>query len=160
MTDLDSLEARVTALEDVESIKMVKAKYWRCIDRKLWDELGECFSEDAITDYGPGKQLKGNNLVVEFFRNKSNARIPTAIQIHHGHNPEIRLISSHEASGIWQIFNYRIDTESNMGTRIGGFYTDTYLKEKGEWKISSSVMNYLFWEDFDREKQGLNWIPS
>ena len=32
------LEKRVRVLEDVEAIKKVKAKYWYCLERKLWDE--------------------------------------------------------------------------------------------------------------------------
>ena len=34
------LESRVAKLEDMEAIRAVKHKYWRCIDKEIWDELG------------------------------------------------------------------------------------------------------------------------
>jgi hypothetical protein len=50
MSDVAELEARIGLLEegcrelrkmrDVEAIKRVKYKYFRCLDSKLWDELG------------------------------------------------------------------------------------------------------------------------
>ena len=45
MADLAELEARIRLQEDMEHIRMLKAKYWRCLDRKLWDELTEVFAE-------------------------------------------------------------------------------------------------------------------
>ena len=47
MTELRDLEARIRALEDIEAIKRLKHKYFRCIDKGLWDEIGNCFAEDG-----------------------------------------------------------------------------------------------------------------
>ena len=47
MERTSELERRIQALEDVEAIKRLKHRYWRCLDLKLWDELAGCFAPDA-----------------------------------------------------------------------------------------------------------------
>ena len=34
-------------LQEIEAIKRLKYRYFRCIDTKAWKELEDCFSEDA-----------------------------------------------------------------------------------------------------------------
>jgi len=41
--------------KDLEAIKRLKYKYQRCIDTKQWDELRDCFTEDAAAAYSSGK---------------------------------------------------------------------------------------------------------
>ena len=38
-------------LVDIEEIKQLKARYWRCIDTKSFDELATVFAEDAVFDF-------------------------------------------------------------------------------------------------------------
>jgi len=38
-------------LQELEAIKRLKYKYFRCIDEKLWDEMRSCFIEDATCSY-------------------------------------------------------------------------------------------------------------
>ena len=42
-------------LEALEAIKRLKYRYLRCLDQKLWDEIGECFTEDATAAYSGGE---------------------------------------------------------------------------------------------------------
>jgi hypothetical protein len=62
------LKARMQTLEDIESIRRLKSKYWRCLDRKLWRELSECFARGATADYGPRLQFKGRKAIVDFLK--------------------------------------------------------------------------------------------
>ncbi len=34
-------------LEEIEAIKRLKYKYFRCLDRKLWKEMAGCLIPDA-----------------------------------------------------------------------------------------------------------------
>ena len=158
MSQSTDLEARITALEDIEAITKLKSKYWRCVDGKLWDELSECFSEDATTDYGPTKRVKGRKAIIDFFRERSTVGRPSIIGVHHGHNPEIELNAGNSAKGTWQLFHYTIDTQTNTGRRHAGSYSDEYVKEKSGWKIKSTQTINIFREEFDRERQGLKLI--
>lgn len=59
MTNLNDLEMRIKFLEeecrrlqDVDAIKNLKYRYWQCIDKHLWNDVGSCFADDAEVDYG------------------------------------------------------------------------------------------------------------
>jgi hypothetical protein len=36
-------------LEEIEAIKQLKYRYFRCLDSKRWAELAECFAPDATS---------------------------------------------------------------------------------------------------------------
>jgi hypothetical protein len=52
MAEPAEMEKRIRVLEEIEAIKKLKAKYFRCVDKKLWDEMEELWVEDAVADYG------------------------------------------------------------------------------------------------------------
>ena len=45
----------MTDLHELEAIKRLKYKYLRCLDQKLWDEIGALFTADATCSYSGGK---------------------------------------------------------------------------------------------------------
>jgi len=154
VAELAEVEARIRVLEeefrklrDVEAIKKVKYRYWRYLDTKSLDELVDCFTEDAVADYGPDIKLPNRNAIVAFLK----GAMPRFTGVHHGHNPQIELTSDTTAKGTWALYNYMIDNEANRGLRIGGFYYDEYVKEKGEWKISSTTEIDVFRDIWDRD---------
>ena len=55
-------------LEDIEEVKQLKARYFRCVDLKRWPEFREVFSDDcwyegtaaaAARPYGVGRPGSG-----------------------------------------------------------------------------------------------------
>ena len=69
MADLADLERRIRALEDIEAIRRLKHRYWRCLDLKLWDEMAACFTPDAAVDYGGGRyRFQGVEAILGFLR--------------------------------------------------------------------------------------------
>ena len=142
MTDFESLQ-------DIESIKALKHKYFRCLDSKLWDDLAECFAEDAVTSFTDGAfQLQGRKSIMQFLR--AGLGRDTFFGIHHGHHPEIEVINANSATGIWAARFYMIDTQGNTGMHSGAIYYDEYVKVDGEWKISSTGYQSIFEETWDR----------
>src|SRR5882724_405621 len=88
MADLTDLERRIRALEDIEAIKRLKHRYWRCLDLKLWDEMAGCFTPDATVDYGGGTyRFQGVEAILRFLR-ESLGRERSLLGYHHGHHPE------------------------------------------------------------------------
>jgi len=144
MADLAELEAKIRVLEDIEAIKKLKARYWRCLDSKSWDEVLECFAEDAVVDYGRNIKLEGKKALAEHLKEKLGG--DSWIGIHQGHNPEIDVISGKTAKGIWELYVHTIWKPENRGLRLGGFYHDEYVKENGYWKIRSTRMTEIFIE--------------
>ena len=46
----------VDQLMEIEQIKQLKARYFRLMDKKLWDQWGDVFTVDATLQYGPGHE--------------------------------------------------------------------------------------------------------
>ena len=57
----------MSQLEEIESIKQLKYKYFRCLDSKRWAELAECFAPDATSSYDGGKySFQGRDQIIGF----------------------------------------------------------------------------------------------
>jgi len=159
MVELIDLERRIRVLEDIEAIKRLKSKYWYCIDRKLWAELAHCFAEDVVMDNSPFITLKGRNEFVEYLRKLHGPNFIT--MSHQGHNPYIEITNETTAKGIWALRNNALDTQANRVFTGRGFYEDEYIKEKGEWKIKSTKLTYLYTEGWKRGYgQEIAWWPE
>src|ERR1700676_888655 len=63
----------IERLCEIEEIRQVKHRYLRCVDLKLWDEIGDTLTEDATLDTGTGAfgrlaAITGRPQIVAFFR--------------------------------------------------------------------------------------------
>ena len=151
MGKCEELEARLQALEDVEAIKRLKYRYWRCLDQKRWDELAGCFVEDATVSYGGGRyRFTGRAAIIGFLRQVLGVETGT-VGIHHGHHPLIELSGATTARGSWALHNYLLNVEQKRGVREGAFYDDEYVKVGGEWKLRHTGYTYVFHEEWSRE---------
>jgi len=149
MTELEELKARIRVLEDIEAIRRLRHKYFRCLDGKLWDEIAECFTEDVRTSYFNGEiKTNGRGELLNFFK---TGLTDALLAMHHGHHPEIEITSESTAKGMWCLYNYLIDKEHNRGQRVGGIYQDEYVRQNGQWKMKSIVCNQLFQETWNRQ---------
>ena len=142
MADLSDLEKRIRIMEDIEAIKKLKAKYFRCVDKKLWDEMEEIWVEDAVADYGMGIELlQGREAILEFL--KKNLDRDSMISVHQGHNPEIEITSDTTARGVW-VLNDRLIIQTIATLNGWRYYEDEYVKVNGEWKKKNTrITNIL-----------------
>ena len=130
-------------LADIEAIKRLKYKYLRCVDCKLWDELAECFSEDATTSYADGRYTpQGTDEIMGFLQ--KFVGLPTTLCMHRGHHPEIEITSETTAKATWALQDYVIDLKRNTSVFGAGFYNDEYVKVNGEWKIKHTGYDRTF----------------
>lgn len=148
---MSDLERRIQALEDVEAIKRLKYRYWRHLDRKEWDEIAQCFTPDATVSYGDGRyRFTGVEAIVRFLR-ESLGRESGSVTIHHGHHPEIELLSGTMAHGRWALHNYLFNEKQKRAVAIGAYYDDDYVKIGGEWKLRHVGYATLFHEEWSRD---------
>ncbi len=132
-------------LHEIEAIKRLKYKYFRCLDLKLWDEMRECFVEEATSAYGDGKySFRGREQILKFLQEFMDR--PTVLSAHHGHHPEIDLTSPTTAVGIWALADVFIDLDANITLRGAAFYRDEYVKVNAKWKIKSTGYNRTYEE--------------
>ena len=151
MADIQDLERRLQALEEIEAIKRLKYRYWRHLDLKQWDELATCFAPDATVRYGEGKYtFHGVDAIMAFLR-ESLSRERGSVTIHHGHHPEIELTGATTATGTWALYNYMYNVKQNRTIRIGAYYHDDYVKRGGAWVFQQIGYTYLFHEEWKRD---------
>jgi hypothetical protein len=135
-------------LEEIEEIKKVKARYFRLMDQKRWNEWRELFTEDVTAVYhGTPRGSQGEepasfqcegreNLVT-----KVSSLLANAVSVHHGHMPEIEVTSPTTATGIWAMFDYLRFPNSTL--KGYGHYEEDYVKEAGAWKIKRILLTRL-----------------
>lgn len=141
MSNQSDLESRIRVLEDTEAIKTLKFKYWDSVDRKQWECLAGCFTEDVVFDTPQFGRMEGRNFIVKVLQRT----LRNAVTVHHGHNPEIEITGDTTARGRWAL-NDRVELPDKKFFRGYGHYDEEYIKENGQWKILSSKLTYSFQE--------------
>jgi hypothetical protein len=125
-------------LAALEEIRRLKYRYLRCVDLKLWDEIGDVFTADATVDYGTRAlgepiQLRGREEIVAFLRKSLG---PGIITVHFASQPEID-VDGAAAAGTWSFEDTVIATEYRVVIKGAAFYQDRYARgDDGRWRIS------------------------
>jgi hypothetical protein len=120
----------------VEDIKRLKARYFRYLDKKRFEELMDVFTADAHVDTGYGVPTETNRDFVDSLI----ATVTEPSTVHHGHMPEIQVLGPDRARGMWAMFDY-VDFEANSDvarTAFHGYghYEEQYRREGDVWRIS------------------------
>ena len=119
------------ALDEIEAIKRLKARYFRLMDTKQWEAWADVFTEDAIVAASPrpDETYHGRDDIV---RSVSRA-LREATTVHHGHMPEIELTGADTATGIWAMYDF-VDMPQ-LVLHGWGHYHEEYAKQNGAWRI-------------------------
>ncbi len=132
--DLASLNEHIARLEALEAIKRLKYQYFFNCDQKRPAEVRKCFADGKLDiDFGRiGTFNSADDLVAVFEQLACSDHI---VEMHHAQNPQIDIESDTEASGLWGLYYYMIDTQQKITTQLGAYYEDRYRCINGEWKI-------------------------
>ena len=155
---------RVAAILDIQALK---ARYFRFMDVRDWEGYATVFADDVEIDVSvssvvlaPGSKedpwqspqrmkggvFKGVKAFLEF--------IPQLLDgvrsVHHGHMPEIDILSPTTAKGVWAMedlldFPPGAEIEGRPMHHIHGHghYWETYEKADGAWKIKTMKITRL-----------------
>lgn len=142
-------------LQSLEAIKRLKYKYMRCLDQKLWDEMAECFVEDATAAYSGGKySFEGRDAIIAFFKESmGSAKVLSSHRVHH---PEIELSSETAATGQWGLEDVFINEEMGVTVRGAAYYKDQYVKVGDDWKIKHTGYERAYEEMESRND--MSWL--
>lgn len=137
-----SISSAATAeeLTDIEQIQQLKARYFRLMDTKQWQQWGEVFTDDATvqaTSLIITINWQGKSQIVS----QNSSFLSLAKTVHHGHMPEITLTGPTTATGIWAMED-RLEFPL-VAYHGWGHYNETYQKVNGQWKIKSLVLTRL-----------------
>jgi len=142
---------QIEILTAVEEIKKLMAKRIRCMDLKNWEEYDTCHTDDATSNsYGEvpehlrpagGGIARGKGEILAMVRRIVDG--PTKVtSIHHAHQPEIDILSSTEAKGVWVLEDQFWWMNGNVEESFHGFghYHERYRRIDGRWFISARTV--------------------
>lgn len=130
-------------MTDLEQILQLKARYFRLMDTKQWDELRTVFTEDVVIDTSDdsGTVIEGVDDYLPFLI----SQIGEVTTVHHGHMPEITITGADVATGIWAMEDELWWPEGHPIAYLHGYghYHETYTRLPDGWKISSMKLTRL-----------------
>ncbi len=141
---IEELRRDIQRLMDIEAIKQLKHAYFRCIDTANLEELATLFHVDIEVDFKGGNyhlQYSGRD---EYVTGMAQSFHKQAIGQHHGHHPEIQMLSDTEATGIWYLEDKFWSLNHNYYTTGTVLYWDRYVKENGRWLIRETRYERLY----------------
>jgi hypothetical protein len=139
----------VERLFATEQVRQLKARFFRCIDTKAFDELRAVFTPDAIFDAAQRLRDPKTGLPPGIYATPAieglgqiivglEASFREAQSVHHGHSPEIKILSEFEAKAIWPMEDLVLTDTLNF--RGYGHYLDRYEKLDDGWRIKTSKL--------------------
>lgn len=132
----------------IEQIKQLKARYFRAMDMRDWTAFGHAFSNEGSLevesirrddegDRPISRKEMGRDAIVAWV----SGVLAGATTIHHGHMPEIEILSPTRASGIWAMEDRVIWPDRSL--HGWGHYHESYIVEDGAWRIAASRLTRL-----------------
>ena len=136
---------RLARLEAIEEIRNLKARYFRCMDMKLWDELAQVFTTDmqVLTPDGQVYTSSGAEYAASLKHSLEHA-----VSCHQGLTGEIEILDEGNARAIWAMQDVLEwpDRHPRTGWKaiVGrGHYHETYRIESGDWRIATLTLTRL-----------------
>ncbi|CAB1367660.1 nuclear transport factor 2 family protein [Denitratisoma oestradiolicum] len=142
--DLIQLHRDIRRLQDIEEIQRLKHAYFRCDDTANFEEMATLLHEDFEVNFVGGTyewRLQGKAAFMEMTRKSFTADV---VAQHHGHTPEITVLSETEASGIWYLHDNFWNLKSKRYTHGTALYRDRYVKENGRWLLRASAYERIY----------------
>lgn len=136
---------RLDRLEAIEAIRTLKARYYRLVDTKRWDELAGVFATDIQVLTPEGRvYAEGGATYAAALRNS----LEHAVSCHQGLSGEIEVHSAGRASAIWAMQDIITWADRHPVTGwksiVGrGHYHETYRRENGGWRIATLMLTRL-----------------
>ena len=140
--DLEEMGKRLRILEDIEEIKQMQIRYVNCLTTTDWDELVECFAENAFVDLSEG--YRGKEKIAGFYKGEI-----TMTHIGKEGNYVVHPVISvdgDKATGSWLFYSLFSQPHTlQVGSMpapvdapdwMHGYYEMEYTRENGKWKIS------------------------
>ena len=108
MADMEKLEQRISELErriqmqeDIRAIERLQANYWDCLDKKDWDGLRACFTDDFVfINNTTGGRYVGGDGMLATMKGKFTNNVTSS---HHGHHHWVEITGEDTALAHWAL---------------------------------------------------------
>jgi len=157
---LDALEAQVVAAEDVAAIKRLQRQYGYYVDKGMWEDIADLYTDDAVANYPAGTYIGHDSIRKHLFMNVGGGQVgenglpDNRIYNHLNIQPVVHLEPGGQtAKGRWRAFAF-FGTFGGGATWAEGVYEMTYAKVGGVWKISNLDYHSGFGAPYST-----GWVP-
>ena len=148
--EVNLLEQEIVSLEAENEIENLQRIFGFYIDKKLWTQAADLFTDNASVEIGGDGIYLGKNRILEYFRTlgaegPEEGVLYDQMQL----QPVIHVLSKNEARGRWHLFSQEAVFGKNhfWGT---GVYENEYKKENGKWKISKLHLYSIMRTPYDK----------
>jgi hypothetical protein len=139
---LDRLEAEIVSAEGVRAIKKLQRAYSYYLDKGMWADLADLFTDDATANYPAGVFIGRPSIRNHLFKNFGTDGIGLGngrIYNHMNLQPVVHLDpGGQSAKGRWRalaMFGRFGGSVGGSANWAEGIYEVTYAKDNGVWKI-------------------------
>ena len=151
---LAALEARVQTQEDIEAINKLTRAYGYYVDKQLWNEVADTFSNDAVVEIAGRGVYKGRKGVEDLFQcSMGGGEIglkPGGLFNHMILQGIVDVDAGGKtAKARWRAF-VQIASYQKFALWSEGTYENTYVKEDGVWKIRGMHFYSTYYTPFDQ----------
>ena len=136
------LRAEIGAAEDLAAIKRLQRTYGYFVDKGLWTDLAEYFTDDAVANYPAGTFIGKESIRKHLYRNVGNVAVgevglgENRLYNHMNVQPVVHIDpAGNTAHGRWRAVAM-LGSVGGGATWAEGIYQMQYRKEGGVWKIS------------------------
>ena len=134
----------------VNAVHQLKGRYFRTLDCKDWAGYEAVFAPDLVADMRDASGQRDESQLI-FGAAAYVAGLAPALQgvitVHHGHSPEIDVLSATEATGIWAMEDKLWPgADSPLPFRFlhgYGHYHERYVLWEGDWRIREIRLSRL-----------------
>lgn len=157
---MDRLEAEIVSAEDMRAIKRLQRAYGYYVDKGLWEDVADLFTQDAVAKYPAGTYIGYESIRRHLFMNVGGGELgqnglgDNRLYNHMNIQPVVHIDEGGDAArGRWRAFAY---FGSLGGTAVWaeGVYEMGYVKENGVWKIDTLTYHSGFGAPY-----ATGWVP-
>lgn len=135
---LDSLDARLRHLEDIQDIKTLRMLYHRYINEEQFGQVVSLYTPDARLDFGPIAKAQGTAQIDAMYRSLPD-NVEIVKQFIHNHLVEVH---GDEAVGLAYLdARYGNKGESLL---VGARFEEKYRRTAEGWRISETIVRVWF----------------
>jgi triacylglycerol lipase len=139
---LQRVAAQVQAAEDISAIKRLQRTYGYFVDKGLWADVAEYFTDDAVANYPAGTFIGKASIREHLYRNVGGVPVGQVglgdkrLYNHFSIQPVVNLDPGGQmASGRWRVIAM-FGSLGGTATWAEGIYEMRYAKVGGVWKIA------------------------
>jgi acetyl esterase/lipase len=157
---LGALEAQVVAAEDVAAIKRLQRQYGYYVDKGMWEDVADLYTDDAVANYPAGTYIGRDSIRKHLYMNVGGGQIgenglpDNRLYNHMNIQPVVHLEPGGQtAKGRWRALAM-FGTFGGGATWAEGVYEMTYSKVGGVWKIQTLDYHSGFGAPYST-----GWVP-